>query len=273
MMTKKAGKSPPAAKAKTGAVKSSASPAPKAASGKAKPGAMFKRVEPLHPDRHQDLKLLPESDFRFAANVAQIPLTFAEVALACRHYVIVFAPGKDAPRLLALAGLRGKGNVFVEPNGSWRSGHYVPAAIRRYPFTLMATPDKDKMVLALDVESERISKNKGRKLFENGKPSPVIQEASAFLKRLQMESVATDAFTSGLAKAGILKEGRLAFKSPEGKQEGTDRLLMVDEKKLRDLPAETVADWHRKGWLALIHFHLLSMNNAAALMERAPKPH
>jgi hypothetical protein len=235
-------------------------------------GSMFRRVEPLHPERHGDLRLLPGADFSFASSLVQAPVTLQEIGLCCRNYVVAFKAAPGAPRLVALLGVSGRGNVFLEPSGAWKSGCYVPAAVRRYPFTLMETPDKAKLILAIDAGSDRISGKMGQKLFEAGKPSAIVQEASAFLKRLQAQSKATDAFVSALADKQIFKPGRLAFKKPDGKQYIIDGLLIADEKKLHDLPNETVADWHRKGWLAAIHFHLLSLGNSPALIGAPVKP-
>ena len=42
----------------------------------------------------------------------------------------------------------------------------------------------------------------------------------------------------------------------------------IDPEKLAALPDETVLAWHKSGWLALIHFHLASLDNFQALLNR-----
>ena len=43
---------------------------------------------------------------------------------------------------------------------------------------------------------------------------------------------------------------------------------MVDEKKLRELPTETVEELNKNGMIMLIHAHLFSMNLMRRLFER-----
>ena len=43
---------------------------------------------------------------------------------------------------VAILGLRGAANQFVNSEGAWREGKYIPAYVRRYPFILMESPDK-----------------------------------------------------------------------------------------------------------------------------------
>ncbi len=43
---------------------------------------------------------------------------------------------------------------------------------------------------------------------------------------------------------------------------------MVDVEKFVALPEATVVEWHRSGWLALIHQHLMSLGRFNDLTRR-----
>jgi hypothetical protein len=43
---------------------------------------------------------------------------------------------------------------------------------------------------------------------------------------------------------------------------------VVDQARFTALPDTVVLDWHRKGWLALVHFHLASLERFVDLLAR-----
>ncbi|MGH6696565.1 SapC family protein [Sphingopyxis sp.] len=46
---------------------------------------------------------------------------------------------------------------------------------------------------------------------------------------------------------------------------------VIDRAKFEALSDAIILDWHRKGWLALIHFHFLSLDRFADLLAHAEK--
>ena len=67
----------------------------------------------------------------------------------------------------------------------------------------------------------------------------------------------------------IDREARAAL--PDGRRYNVNGFKIVDAQKFRNLPDAIVADWHKKGWLGLVHFHLASLERFRDLMERMPK--
>jgi hypothetical protein len=46
---------------------------------------------------------------------------------------------------------------------------------------------------------------------------------------------------------------------------------VIDTKKLTELDAETVVEWHRRGWLAACFFHLASLQRVTEILSRRAK--
>lgn len=224
----------------------------------------YRRPEPLSSIEHAAWKLKP-TDYAFAAETAFVPLVVAEIAAASRTYPIVFAGEGAAP--LALTGLD-KANLFVT-EGAWAEDAYVPAYVRRYPFGFLATGDGKRFVLALDVEAEGVvsSGDEGRPMFEDGKPAELTTEALAFCDAFQGEAAATTAFAEALKGSGLLIERRADVTLPDGRKLGVEGFQIVDAEKFAALDDAVVLDWRRKGWLALIYFHLASLDRFSVLLS------
>src|SRR5262249_12990842 len=142
----------------------------------------------LRADLHADLKLLDRADFGFAANTNSVPIMVSEFAQGSRYYPIVFVGDPVMP--VAGLGLEQK-NVFVDEAGHWDAKRsYIPAYVRRYPFTFISDPASDNFILGIDTACERvISGESGPEgavaLFEGGQPTAFTQDALKFCAALQ----------------------------------------------------------------------------------------
>ncbi|MEG3089657.1 SapC family protein [Sphingomonas sp. PB4P5] len=221
--------------------------------------------EPLSAALHAAWRL-KDGDVAFASDTPFVPIVTGELAEAARCYPVVFA-GSDA-QPLALIGLERR-NLFLA-DGQWIADQYVPAYVRRYPFGFVPTVNPDGFALAIDAGSARVvqSGTEGTALFEDGKPAAVTREALAFCDAFQSESTATRAFAAALRAQDLLIDRRADATLPDGRTLGLDGFQIVDASKLAGLPDAVVLDWHRNGWLALIHFHLKSLDRFAALLDR-----
>lgn len=146
----------------------------------------------------------------------------------------------------------------------------MPAYVRRYPFGFIATSNPDGFALAIDAGSERLTREgtEGTPLFENGQPSALTQQAMAFCDAFHGEAQATQAFCKALAEADLLIDRRADATLADGRKLGIDGFCIVDAEKFAKLDDAAVLEWHRKGWLALVHFHLASLERFSALLAR-----
>lgn len=209
---------------------------------------------------------LKEGDAAFAAEAPYVPIVVGELAAASRNYPIVFAASGAQP--IAVLGLERR-NLFVD-QGRWTEDAYVPAYVRRYPFGFVATTSPEGFALAIDAGADRVaaSGEEGAPLFEDGKPSPLTRQALAFCDAFQTEAAATRAFAEALKAQDLLIDRRADATLPDGRKLGLEGFQIVDAEKFSALADEIVLDWHRRGWLALVLFHLASLERFSDLLAR-----
>jgi hypothetical protein len=225
----------------------------------------YRDPQPLNGALHGDWRLA-DGDAAFAAETPFVPVVIGELAAAARACPVVFAGGDAQP--VAVLGLERR-NLFVA-EGRWAEGVYVPAYVRRYPFGFIRTVNPDGFALAIDAGSERVLRDGegGTPLFEDGQPSALTRQALEFCDAFQADAAATRAFAEALTASGLLIDRRADATLPDGRTLGLDGFQIIDAEKFTALPDETVLDWHRKGWLALVHFHLASLERFSVLLER-----
>jgi hypothetical protein len=220
---------------------------------------------PLAAARHADWRLLA-GRAEFAAQATAIPLVATDIAAASRYYPILFTAGVASP--VALVGLE-RLNLFIE-DGQWTAGTYVPAYVRRYPFVLIEANDKSGFALAIDQESRLIAREGaiGEPLFEGSEPSAMTKRALEFCRLFNADFEAMRVFAQALIDARLLVARKADVTLPGGRKLEVAGFTVVDPEAFAALPEETVVAWHRKGWLALIHFHLASLERFTDLLDR-----
>lgn len=220
----------------------------------------------LHSDRHADWRLRGGTA-AFATEATAIPLVLTDFVPAARSYPILFTADTTAP--IALTGLE-RSNLFVDAAGTWAAGCYVPAYIRRYPFVLVETPDRNDLGLAIDAAGAFVAcgGGEGESLFEGGEPSSATRRALEFCRAFHESFLATQHFGQALSDAGLLIDRQVDATLPSGRKLGVTGFRIIDVETLAKLPDETVVTWHRNGWLAMIHCHLASLYHFTDLLAR-----
>jgi hypothetical protein len=247
------------------AVDQAVQPAPSSAPPLGSQLQFYQRPEALTPERHGNLRLKKDGDFGFARLSNAVAVTSTEFVAAMRSYPIVFS-AKDAHPVVVL-GLEQE-NLFVEADGHWRAGQYIPAYIRRYPFVFITHPDGKQFVLGVDRSSIMLTESgEGHLLFEDGKPSEITQQALAFCGAYQTDFGFTTAFGQALEEQKLLIDNQAQAQLPGGKLINLTGFRVVDCEKLASLPDAVIIDWHKRGWLALVQYHLASLDRFSALLE------
>jgi hypothetical protein len=225
----------------------------------------YQDPRPLNATAHGQLRL-KDGDQSFAARTNAAPLTVVEFASAARHYPVVFTEG-ETPFPAAALGL-GPDNCLVA-EGRWAEGVYVPAYVRRYPFVFIEAGG-DNLMLGIDVASDRVidGGEEGAALFDGGKPSALTEGAMAFCREFHAQHLQTRAFVAALAEHDLLVSRQADAKPADGRPLTLGGFQVVDQAKFAALPDAVVLDWHRKGWLALVHFHLASLERFVDLLAR-----
>ena len=224
---------------------------------------MFKKIEALSNDIHQNLRFTQSHSYDFAAEVLSAPLCASEFALAARHYAIVFPMEGISP--LALFDLNQKKNCYINPDGSWKVS-YVPAHIRRYPFILSSRGASDeKFVVCIDTQSPHFALGQGDPLFTaDGSPADVTRNAIKFLQKFQEELTTTQRICQDLETYKVLLERKVGIEK-NGQTTTIGGIRCVDMKKLNTLEDAVLAKWVRNGLMGLINTHLISLGNLKSL--------
>ena len=229
----------------------------------------YAEPQALTAEAHGALRLKNGQDFRFAAGTNAVPIMAAEFVEGQRAYPIVFVGEPAHPAVvLGLA----EENLYLEADGGWAEGRYIPAYVRRYPFVFIETADKTQYALGIDVACSRLAATpgdgEGQALFVDGQPSPLTQEALRFSAALQASQQDTRAFCDALVERDLLVEQQAQGALADGEPFNVRGFRTVDAARLHALPDEVVLDWRRKGWLTLIDFHLASLSLWRDLLGR-----
>ena len=209
----------------------------------------------------------------FARSGNAIPISSTEFQPVARHYPIVFTAdsrGKVyAP--VAVTGLAAGENLFVS-GGAWLPGTYIPAYARRYPFC-MARVSVNKMAQKnrlICVEKSFIDE-RGEPMFDaKGEPSAKWKELERLLGEYEADLERSREMSDILADYGLLEPFSMqaSFKDKEVPPLQVVGMHRVADKKLEDLNAAQLKNLLRKGILARIYIHLLSLENFGPLMDR-----
>ena len=226
---------------------------------------MFKKIEAFSKDKHQDLRLTQTNSFEFARSVLSAPLSRSEFSIALHHYPIVFPLEMATP--LVLFALSQKTNNYINNDGVWKVP-YVPAYIRRYPFTLAnntTAKSNNNLVVCIDVDAPHFTANQGEPLFTaDGELADISQNTIKFLQKFQEELNVTQALCQELEAQKVLVEKTVTIEK-NGVKSSVGGFRCVDMEKLNALEDSVLAKWVRNGLMGLIVIHQLSLSNLKSL--------
>lgn len=142
-----------------------------------------------------------------------VPLLLAELGHASPLYPLAFrAVGENRYQLVAVLGLHGEGNLFVDNHGKWLSP-YIPSHYRAYPFTILAVQreEKTRFMLGFDHasglyrEAPDTSRQEQRFFDDAGQPLPWLQQMTLFLTECTKNRLETQRAVDALAAAKLIQ--------------------------------------------------------------------
>jgi hypothetical protein len=203
-----------------------------------------------------------------------VPVSYTEFSLVAREYPIVFAGGEAAKNAapVAVLGMAAAENLFMR-EGAWQPGVYVPAYVRRYPFCMARVSDRpDQPSHITCVEREFVDEQRGVALFDAaGQGVERWTGIERLLSEYEADLARTREMCSILSDYGLLEpftmQANLAKEKGGGAMHMTG-MLRVNEKAIENLNAAQLKNLVRKGILARIYLHLLSLDNFSRLLDR-----
>ncbi|MDI7776232.1 SapC family protein [Asticcacaulis sp. EMRT-3] len=224
----------------------------------------YKSPEPLNPEAHaaMGIKSVP-NPHAFVAETNVVPLTVSEFPAASLSYPIVFIGENFMP--VAAMGLSAGQNVFVSPEGAFRSDSYLPAFARRYPFVFANDEGQERMILCIDTSAPMVVKtNPDVAFFADGKATPYVDNAMQFCSDFENERRRTESFVKLLRDLELLAPRETIYRpqNPDGSAGEPQKIaeyFAVDEKKLGELTGDKLVELRDNGALTHIYAHLNSL--------------
>lgn len=229
---------------------------------------MFKKPKLLDKNNDKETRFSPLTNYNHAKEVHFLNISREEAFEACKHYPLFIAKDSksESLALIALVGLKNGENMFVDKEGKWDEGRYIPLSARSYPFFLIK--NEDQFPFVYDESYSGLNKEDGQKIFDdNGELNEYGKRITEFVERSFFQLQATDVVLKQIGDAALLKE--ISAEIGRGEQKfKIGGLWQVDPEKVDQLPDEKVLEFHKTGAMALIHIHLLSLSNMQNLTSK-----
>jgi hypothetical protein len=224
----------------------------------------YSQPEPLAPETHGKLGVKRmDGPFKFAKAGHAIPLTVGEFPLAAVTGPIIFVGDEKIP--IAVMGLNAGENMFVQDNGLFEPGVYIPAYVRRYPFVFANDQTGQQMVLCIDRKAEFIVTGGDMPFFDkDNQPSEYTKNCIEFCNNFEMERQRTTGFVQLLKDNDLFETKTATFTAtnPDGTPGAPQNIAEyfgVSEEKLNALAPEKLVELRDNGALSQIYAHLLSL--------------
>ncbi len=222
---------------------------------------MYKNVKILQAKEHGFYRFTPPQDFYFAKDLNLIPITFSEVKSLCCDYPIIIIEQNDKPMLMLMTGT--ERNSAIDEKGQWTCD-YLPAFLRRYPFTLVADEkNTETLQLGFDLESGCFTSPDGVTLFNTeGKPSEALINAKKLLEVYNTEIQITTNILKRLKEQELFQPSQFNFKKEGEEDQNVGGFFIIDKKKLLEQEDSFLLEAIKSGWMEMIELHLLSLKQS-----------
>jgi hypothetical protein len=214
-------------------------------------------------------RLKPLAGYQFLAKFPVCEVVMGEFSAAATTYPIFFIEREGSYTPMALLSLIDGQNVFVEEDGRW-SGYYIPAAFRRYPFSVGPGKVNGQEGPVLLVDDEALSDSDGEPLFpqddKDATNSP-IGRALKLITDTDRSHAHTRTLVAELAALDLIRASDLTV-TLEGQKHNIGGLWGIDEAKLGALPDEAFLKLRHSGALAMAHIQLQSVGQIQRLIQR-----
>lgn len=228
----------------------------------------YAAVVPFRRDRHRGLGRAPARAADFAAALGAVYLTAAELFAASRDYPIVFVPTVDERFVpMAVTGLDPSHNLWLESDGRWAEGRYVPAYIRRFPFCIAQVEGSDRGPL-ICVEEGGLAAGDVPYMDADGQPTEPWRVMETLINEMEAARRATEALCAVLVEHELLARFEMQAQPKGGAERRLTNIYRVDEKRLNRLAPKKIKALMEAGQLARIYAHLMSLDNFARLLDR-----
>ena len=226
---------------------------------------------PFDREKHRGLGV-DSRQFVFARRLNAIYVTTAEFSQAARHYPIAFARDPAAADYVpvVITSFREHDNLFVDADGRWRPGVYVPAYVRRYPFftvPVRRNADAEEPDFLICIDEAGLSAEAPALFDARGEATAAWTTLEAFIRDGERARRNTQRFTDAIADLDIVEPFEAHGYADSGGAYRLGKLSRIDERKLKALPGSALKALVDVGALSAIYAHLASLDNFAFLLD------
>ena len=230
--------------------------------------SFYKSIIPLNSNKHLTMKISDVESYSFVKATNASILTTTEFEKGSKTYPILFVLDDEDFLPVALLGLEDKQNVFLKWNHLW-DADYIPADIRRYPFTLANDSDTSEYIVCIDEKSSVIGKSEANPLFlDNGKYSKYLNEKIRFLQEFQVEYEKTIKFTKKLNDLELFESMSANVSLINGSKLSVSGFYIINKQKLKNLDAKILKELIENDEMKFIYEHFSSLDNLSKLVDR-----
>jgi SapC len=224
-----------------------------------KQSLFYERAVPVSGSRHGDLSIETGLGYAFASHAGAVPLMAVEFVLAASEYAIVFTTIGDEIFPAVVLGVRNDQNLYLGADSKWNA-KYVPAFIRRYPFVFSTSADRKTLTLCIDDSHAGFNREgKGQRLFDAD--LKFQQDFQAHFQRTRL-------FCQKLKELGVFEPSGVRVTGAGGEKINLGGFMVVNRKKLREVPDDKLLAMAKSDELELLHLHLYSLRNFAEMKDR-----
>jgi SapC len=230
----------------------------------------------LDRNAHQKLRINDARALSVFSNLNMCPVVPTEIARLVIEYPIAFAKNGDSGQYICVAvfGLDVGQNLYFR-DGNWTS-FTVPLNVGRQPFYVGVTENPaggagaKNLITCIDLENPGVSENEGEPLFDaSAVETPYLRHKLAQLNELVDADERARDFTEKVASLGLIHAIQLDIKVAGSEPRKVGGLHSIDEKKLRELDAATLADLNSRGYLHAMYAMLSSLGHLSILARRS----
>ena len=232
-------------------------------------------IQALNSETHRDLRVVIKRGAEYGDNTHLVPVVADELRSLVLEYPVIFIKDEKSGRfsMCAMLGFEAGENLFLD--GEDWDAIYVPVHIRRQPFSLSYTAEKDgqpdpaSLVIAIDMDSKRVQEEGGERLFdEDGNQTDLLNNVNDVLAGVGTAAAANDAFIDALTKHDLIEPANLDVQFAGGEQKRFEGIYTVQDESLNKIEGEALAELYKAGYLQVAWLMLASIANVRKLLQR-----
>lgn len=226
----------------------------------------------LNKEDHRNLRINTQYAAELGDGMMWAQTFAAEFRNAQAFYPILFQKDSQTGKFMAIAllGFEQGENLFIA-DGKWNAG-YIPLMIQRIPFSIglaKNNDDEQRRMVNIDIEHPKVNTEQGQRLFEeHGAATPFLERISGMLETIHVWYQDNEVFLKALEELELLEQVSIDITLDDGNKGQLLGFYTINENKLRELPADKLAELHRRHYLEPIYMAMASIANIRRLMER-----